>query len=436
MTFQSDHPLKLCIFGAGPGTGNLGVSALSQSLLTGIAERVRSPLITTFDNGRGVRSAHTVVAGRKLTYRLCGAVPSRRIYRPDSLWRIRAAGRLGGLGSAAIDAIRNADAVLDGTSGDSFTDLYSRRRFRQVTLEKMIALEQGRPLILLPQTIGPFLRARTRRVARRILGAAAMVWARDQRSFTTLRELLGDNFDTARHHCGVDLAFGLEPMAPRLPLPPTVASWLADPAGLRQRLVVGFNVSGLIFNKCAERTRRFGLRADYPRAVIGFLQRILLESDANVILVPHVITRPGHFEHDPDACAAVARALGRIDPDRVAVAPAANDPGEAKWIIARTDWFCGTRMHAAIAALSSGVPSAAIAYSSKTLGVFETCDLGRHVADLRLLNSDDVIERLWRSWLARDETRERLSTALPTVHAQVSAQMDEILACCAQHISG
>jgi hypothetical protein len=130
MSYTLDKPLRLCVFGAGPGTGNLGVSALSLSLLGGIARRVSEPLVTSFDNGRGIRPARAQVAGRELEYQLCGAVPSRRIYRRDSLWRIRASGWVGGLGHAAIKAIRGADAVLDCTSGDSFTDLYSRRRFR------------------------------------------------------------------------------------------------------------------------------------------------------------------------------------------------------------------------------------------------------------------------------------------------------------------
>ncbi|MHC4416209.1 MAG: polysaccharide pyruvyl transferase family protein [Planctomycetota bacterium] len=428
MTFTSDQPLRLCIFGAGPGTGNLGVSALGLSLLAGIARRVRNPLITTFDNGRGVRPARARVAGRDLNYQLCGAVPSRRIYRPDSLWRIRASGWVGGMGNDAIQAVRNADAVLDGTTGDSFTDLYSRRRFRVVTLEKTIALEQHRPLILLPQTIGPFLSARARRIARRIVRAATMVWARDQRSYRTLRDLLGRDFDTKRHRCGVDLGFGLEAQEPACRLPGRLDTWLAGGA---RRPLVGFNASGLIFNDAGGQARRFRLRADYRRAVIRFLERILHETDANILLVPHVLTTPGHFENDPDACAAVADTLGRIDAERVACLPGGFSPGETKWIIARTDWFSGTRMHAAIAALSSGVPTAAIAYSPKTLGVLESCGQGGHVADLRHVTTDDVVERLWRSWATRGATRADLEEGLSTVRSQVESQMDEIVACCA-----
>jgi polysaccharide pyruvyl transferase WcaK-like protein len=427
MTITLDQPLRLCVFGAGPGTGNLGVSALSLSLLSGIARRVRDPQVTSFDNGKGIRPARARLNGRDLAYRLCGAIPTRRVYRRDSLFRIRASGWLGGLGHAAIKAIRDADAVLDCTSGDSFTDLYSRRRFRLVTAEKMLALEQRRPLILLPQTIGPFTGARTRRIAGRIVRAAAMVWARDQKSFSTLRELLDGSFDPRRHHCGVDLAFGLEAQEPDGPLPEAVAAWLTDDD---RPPLVGFNVSGLIHGGDAA-VMRFGLRTDYFHAVTRFLARILDETDANILFVPHVFTTPGHFEHDPDACASVAARLGGAGTGRIACLPAGLSPGKTKWAVGRTDWFCGTRMHASIAAISSGVPAAAMAYSDKTLGVFETCGQGEHVADLRRLETDEVVDRLWESWTGREEARASLEVTLPRVRAQVEDQMDRIVECCA-----
>ena len=400
MSFLTSRPLKLCVFGAGPGTGNLGVNALCLSLLAGIARRVESPQITVFDFQRGTRTGHARVAGRDLTYSLCGAMSTRRIYRPESLWHIRAAGRLGGLRNEVIRAIREADAVLDVTGGDSFTDLYGRRRFRMVTLQKIIALEQRCPVILLPQTIGPFGGVTRRKIARRILRSVDAVWARGQASFRTLQQLLGDDFDSNRHHCGVDLAFGLESREPERQLPGPAADWLSGGAN---EPLVGFNVSGLIYNHPAKARRRYGLRADYRRAVIRFLVRVLRETNANIILVPHVFSRPGHKEHDPDACARVATAIKRLHAHRVAVVPEGYDASETKWIISKTDWFCGSRLHSTIAALSSGVPTATAAYSVNAGGVFETCEQGRHVADLRELDTDDVVDRLWRSFSSRDE---------------------------------
>jgi colanic acid/amylovoran biosynthesis protein len=422
----ADRSLRLCIFGAPPGTGNLGVTALNRALLEGIARRVEHPSITVFDDCPGLWDARAPVSGRELPYHLCGAIPTRRIYLRDSLWRIRASGRLGGLGNPAIRALRAAGAVLDVTGGDSFTDLYGPRRFRWATLDKLIALEQGAPLILAPQTIGPFSDDRTRRIAQRILRAAAMIWARDARSDDLLRELLATEFDPERHRFGVDLAFGLEARPPAQPLPPPVSSWLAEDA---PRPVIGFNVSGLLANDASASQRRFGLRADYSAAVIGFLRRILRETDANVLLAPHVMTRSGHHEHDPDACVSVRDALADCETRRIALTPQTHDPGEMKWIIARTDWFCATRMHAGIAALSSGVPTAAIAYSHKTRGVYDTCGQGRHVADPRESNTDEVISRLWQSWTQREAAAADLRHRLPFVLRQAEAQMDAMLAC-------
>jgi polysaccharide pyruvyl transferase WcaK-like protein len=112
----------------------------------------------------------------------------------------------------------------------------------------------------------------------------------------------------------------------------------------------------------------------------------------------------------------------------VAVLPALHDPCEVKWVISQLDWFCGTRMHSTIAALSSGVPAAAIAYSPKTLGVFETCGQGAHVADPRQLDTGDVVERLWQSWAAREEARRSLQATLPAVLRRAEEQMDAIVA--------
>ena len=55
---------------------------------------------------------------------------------------------------------------------------------------------------------------------------------------------------------------------------------------------------------------------------------------------------------------------------RAIVAPAFRTPVEAKSYIAGMDFFAGARMHACIAAVSSGVPVYPLAYSRKFNGLF------------------------------------------------------------------
>jgi polysaccharide pyruvyl transferase WcaK-like protein len=428
VTALHDHhekrPLRLAVFGAMPFTGNLGVTALLTSLLEGLDRCGRGLDVTVFDDNPGRGSASVAVDGGALTYNLCGAQPTRRLYRPDSLWQIRLAGRLGGLGNTAIRILREADAVLDASGGDSFTDGYGPRRFWAIALPKLIALEQRRPLILLPQTIGPFDGGRERHVARDILTRAAAVWTRDHASRTLVHDLAGPELDRARVHAGVDLAFGLAARRPVHALPDPIPAWCARATG---RPLIGLNVSGLLYHDDRSAADRFGLVADYRDAIHRLVARLLQHTTADVLLVPHVCTRRGHHEDDVSACATVAETLAGHANGRIAVLPAGCSPGETKWIIGRTDWFGATRMHAAIAALSSGVPAAAIAYSDKTAGVFATCRQTRHVVDARTRDADGVVGGMWVSWTVRERTRAVLDRAMPVVRRRVERQIPAIV---------
>ena len=415
---------RIALFGAALDTANLGVSALGKSVVHGLRSAAPDCAVTVFDFGGGTGTFPWGANGHAKPIQRCGAYHTRRIYRPESLWNIRVSAHLGGLWNRGARLLRAADAVLDITGGDSFTDLYGPWRFRAVTLCKQIALELGKPLVLLPQTYGPFASSRNRRIAQDIVRRSAMAWARDERSFDVLKELLGDAFDPARHRSGVDVAFSLPAVRPAEDALGAAAEWLGD----KSAPLAGLNVSGLLMNRPGTAARQYGFQAHYGEAVISLVRRLLKDSGARVLLIPHVVTPPGHYESDIGACQRVADAVADAAGGRVAVLPALHDPCEVKWVISQLDWFCGTRMHSTIAALSSGVPAAAIAYSPKTLGVFETCGQGAHVADPRQLDTGEVVERLWHSWAAREEARESLAAALPAVLQQAETQMDEIVA--------
>ncbi len=295
---------RALLAGAPLDTGNLGVSALGTSTAFGVKQRMPQMELTCFDHGRLMRRHEIVINKARLEVDLCGALFTRRWHRPESLARIRIAARLGGLLNPAARRILAANAVLDISGGDSFTDLYGAWRFRQVTLPKIIALENRIPLILLPQTYGPFRAPKAQRVARRIVRGAAMAWARDARSFNILRDLLGpDHFDPARHRLGVDVAFALpanEPQGDRLP--PPMREWLVR-NGDQEQPLVGLNISGLIWHDPASARDRYGLQADYREAIVGLLVRLLRDpARPRVLLVPHVLTPNGHYESDPHAC--------------------------------------------------------------------------------------------------------------------------------------
>jgi len=333
---------------------------------------------------------------------------------------MRVSAAFGGLGNPAVRALREADAVLDISGGDSFTDLYGRKRFRSMTIAKDLAIRLGAPLVLMPQTYGPYDHPHSQAVAQKIVRGAAMAIARDRPNFETLRELVGPEFDPARHREGVDVAFALPRQAPA-DTPDWLTTRLTAP---RSRPLVGFNVSGLIYNPGSAGSRQFGFRADYQDLVHGALERLLGESDADILLVPHVLEKPGSSEGDTPACHAVAKTLNAGE--RVHVLDRPYGPTEVKWVISQLDYFCGTRMHSTIAGLSSKVPTTAVAYSKKTKGVFETCGQGQHVTDPRHEDTPACVATILRGFAEREATAASLEANVPAVVAAARAQFEAI----------
>ena len=145
------------------------------------------------------------------------------------------------------------------------------------------------------------------------------------------------------------------------------------------------------------------------------------------------VTNNIHAKQGSDAttidCEKAAMRVEDKHKDRVFVSPDTFDQNQVKWLISNMDWFCGTRMHSTIAALSRGVPTSAIAYSDKTKGVFETCGQGREVFDPRTLDTKEMIEGLKSSFLRRGDLLASLEKSLPDIKRRVDEQLSIISNC-------
>lgn len=417
MTHDQKH---VAIFGAAQDTGNLGVSALSQSIVIGLWNRgLRNAVV--FDHGRGTRDQSREIGTERVSFRAQGAIGGLRLYRPENLARAVAQNRVGIPFNPILRTIRTASAVLDISGGDSFSDIYGKRRFTAVTQPKHLALDSGTPLVLMPQTYGPFQDPARCTEASDILRRSQLAFARDERSYRLMLELLGPHFNPSRHMCGVDVAFALPISEPAPAVRDAFLDWRERQAGR----IVGFNVSGLLFNAPSETRKQFGLRTDFQALALSFAERLLKETDASLLLMPHVLDRPGSHESDEVAVRAVRDELQAKFGERLFVPEVPDSATEAKWFISHCDWFTGARMHATIGALSSGVPALALAYSGKMHGVFESCGQGHNVVDLRTeVTQAAVIDAMFASLADSTQNRMRLALALPQTLAKARHQFD------------
>lgn len=259
-----------------------------------------------------------------------------------------------------VARVGRLDCVLDIGAGDSFTDIYPVKRFAWIVLSKVVTIARGVPLVFSPQTIGPFVggsavTAMLGRVAEWTVRRACAVVVRDDKSLDAVRALAPGVVPVY----GVDVAFAL----PWTPAPPRV--------GLPR---IGINVSGLLWRGGYTGRGEFNLGYDYKELMTRLIEALLAAGDCTVELITHV----NGYATSPDNDGSVADDLGAAYPALVRVADFAS-PSAAKSHISGLDAFVAARMHASIAAFSSGVPVIPVSYSRKFEGLFGSLGYDRVV---------------------------------------------------------
>lgn len=306
------------------------------------------------------------------------------------------------------EKIKEADLVLDISEGDSFSDIYGIKRFVQHSILKLYCLHLKKGLIIMPQTIGPFKNPIVKRVAANIVKRSKKVFTRDKISYNIVTDSLGLPGDNLI--CSPDMAFYMEPVVPL-----TIKEGFSN----KEKSTIGVNISALLYNGGYNKSNMFALKTDYKELVDEFLEHVLKDTDANVILVPHVLSKDIEIEDDFRLCKKVSEELTAKYSGRVMALDRFYKENELKGIISQCDFFVGSRMHACIAAVSTCVPTMPIAYSRKFAGIWEDLNLGRCVSDPREEPKDVIMSRFDALLREKDDIRKQLQHKVPQVKAQI-----------------
>ena len=276
------RPLEIGLLWHSLSSGNLGVVALTFANMA-IARDVAlaegyDPRFTVI----GMRDGAAIGAGEDIRN---FAIDTRSMLLPGGYW----------------STVRRLDCGLDIGAGDSFAEIYGPKRFGFLWLPKLMAELRGVPLLLSPQTIGPFTKSIYRRLAAMTMRRAHAVVARDK----------------------VSLALAQE-MAPRTPaiLSADVAFELPYESQAHsrggERLRIGVNASGLLFHEAETGRNRFGLSLNYARFIRTLIAALIARGD-EVHLISHATSAGDPTDDDgrrADMLAAEFPQLGRLIPPR------------------------------------------------------------------------------------------------------------------------
>ncbi|MCW3036519.1 MAG: hypothetical protein JWM17_1831 [Actinobacteria bacterium] len=295
---------------------------------------------------------------------LIGAVGLCWFRYASGAWR-RCARILPSEARAEVQAVESSDLIVSLGGGylSGTNSLGSRLHLFYSLLPVVLGQRLGKPVIFAPQSFGPWGSARQARRIGRCLSRASLVLAREERSLDVLKEMGTRPSVMGR---AVDSAFSFDAPA---------QNWRQHLALDADEVLVGITARKWLDPERQDR---------YERALAAVIDQIQARPGQHAILIPQVMSA---YQSDDD----------RIVNTRVAAyCRAGRQPlllagwsshYDLKALYKELDYLIGTRLHSVIFSLTSSVPSIAIAYEHKTLGVMR--DLGLESWCLRI---EDVTE--------------------------------------------
>lgn len=231
--------------------------------------------------------------------------------------------------------LRDVDLVLDA-SGFAFSDQWGAARARRSERLYRSFAARGRPVILLPQALGPFRTPAVAEAFRGIAASAALIFARDDESLAYAR--------------------GAAPAATDLRLSPDFTAGFRPPMPHPARQTYTGRAAVIPNARMLDRTSAAD-REWYLGAIAQAFERLQARgADPYVLLVQ---------EEDRSVVDLSAGPVGRAE------VVSERDPAMLKDLIGVASLVVGSRYHGLVSAMSQGIPSLGFGWSHKYRALFE-----------------------------------------------------------------
>lgn len=267
--------------------------------------------------------------------------------------------------------MRHISFVAAINGGDGFSDIYGTTTFLNRLYDTNYAMRKKIPVIILPQTLGPFSDKKNLHIAQRILKYASKIYVRDDKFTSELKKM------NVKYEMSKDLSAFMKPQPWNIRIPNNS---------------IGINVSGLAYsNNFYTLSGQFNA---YPK-LIDHLICHFRDKGHTVYLIPHSYhyDKPEVNNDDMVACRIAYERLN--DKSNVVFLDKNLNSPQVKYVISKMSFFIGTRMHANFAAIYSRVPLFGLAYSYKFEGAFTANGLNGQQLTAMINNiSEDEIDSI------------------------------------------
>lgn len=300
----------------------------------------------------------------------------------------------------AVASAKSADAIVFVPGGYLIAPherhIYWLRHAAAIFLSRWLE----KPTYFFACTVGPFHGRYNTWLARIALNASHVFFLREQSSKTAVERLAPN----AESILSADVAF-LLPMCS----PSRTAALRAKYIGSISGLKIGISVRDYRFPGASNPEEK---RELYFQSIARTADHFIERHGATIFFVPQVLSDE---VNDLDISEIIAGKVSRKKFTCVISEDLA--PSDLKGLYSLFDMFVGVRMHANIFALSAEVPTVAIAYEPKTLGIMKQLELDRFAISIRDLTPE-----------ALTGMTEDLHANLPAVRATLSENLPKMRA--------
>ncbi|WP_339287820.1 polysaccharide pyruvyl transferase family protein [Paenibacillus sp. FSL E2-0201] len=280
----------------------------------------------------------------------------------------------------ALENIKNCKGVIVKGGGfiHSYGGITSIYHTFYSIYHILLAKKMGKKVLVMPNSFGPFEGHLVKGILRNSLSNCELITARETISANALSDLLKKEVPVYP-----DLGFFLEGNDPNI----AKKYLLERGVPLKDKICVGITLRPYRFPKSEEPIKEYD---NYINNVVEFVSYLKMHN-YHIVFIAQTL---GPSNHEDDRIA-IRDVLNKSSNESITFI---NDEDlncrDIKAIYAEMDYLIGTRFHSVIFALSSGVPSIAIAYGgNKGEGIMRDMNLNEYVLNIEGLNSKSLIEK-------------------------------------------
>ncbi len=278
---------------------------------------------------------------------------------------------------AFYHSIKRSDMVV--VSGGDILGDYGESAIKHYFFPIAVASALKKPVYIFAQSISPARNKKLLKFTRTYLNKAALITVRERVSYDYLKSL---NIK-APFYLTADPAFLLSTSPEKRVNEILNAEGISGDSGL----TVGISVSEALTNWGGfDQSEFFGIMASVCDTLVN-------KYSAKLIFVPHV-TYPDSPRNDDRLIGSKIRDL-MTEKQSAFLINGDYSCGELKAVIGKCDIFIGARTHSTIASTSQLIPTLALAYSIKAVGIMEQVyDKDISVLDVKNISKANLLKRI------------------------------------------